>query len=317
MNIGSATGCFFDQGVLQSRQQLRSLFENREIGREIRVENGAEADATQRRDHLARDQRAGRITEALAQRRANGRRRLHDHVVVGLVERAPNVLDLILFRDGAHRAHGGALAALHAGDRAQVVIERRANHRLETAVLWEQRADVLRLHAYTDATAALDALAAVADQRGRRGVDSLSGLFAVVAQFADAQLGRKRLKLAILVSVARLAIAVVLGKQEFDHGATGFAHAPRVGEHLHALGGRHRARGDEVSRAFDLDDAYPASADRLQPFDETHCRNADSGLFGRRENRGSFGHFNGDVVDRKRNHECVAPSAAFAGHRFP
>ena len=220
-------------------------------------------------------------------------------MVVGLVQRLPDLVDLVLFGDGADRADGRALAALHAGHGVQIVVERRADHRLEAAVLREQGPDVLRLQADAHAAAALDALAAVAHQGGRRGVDPLAGLLAVVGDLADAQLGGQRLQLAVLAAVAGLALAVVLREQQFDHRAAGLADAAGVGQHLHALGGRHGAGGDQVSRPFDLDHAHAAGADRLQPFDEAQRGDADAGLLRGRQNRRALGHFDGDVVDRK------------------
>ena len=61
------------------------------------------------------------------------------------------------------------------------------------------------------------------DQGRRRGVDPLAGLLAGVGDLADAQLGRQGLQLAVLVAVARLALAVVLGEQQFDHRPAGLA----------------------------------------------------------------------------------------------
>ena len=185
----------------------------------------------------------------------------------------------------------------------QVVVEGRADDRLEAAVLREQGADVLRLQADAHAAAALDALAAVADQGGRGGVDPLAGLLAVVGDLADAQLGGQGLQFAVFVAVAGLAVAVVLGEQQFDHRPAGLADAAGVGQHLHALGDRHRAGGDEVPRPFDLDHAHAAGADGLQAFDVAQRGDADAGLLRGRQDRGAFGHFDGDVVDRELDHE--------------
>ena len=162
--------------------------------------------------------------------------------------------------------------------------------------------DVLRLGADAHAAAALDALAVVAHQGGRRGVDPLAGLLAGVGDLADAQLGGQGLQLAVLVAVAGLALAVVLGEQQFDDGPAGLADAAGVGEDLHALGGRHRAGGDEVPRPFDLDHADAAGADRLQALDVAERGDADARLLRGRQDRGAFGHFDGDVVDRERYH---------------
>ena len=221
VNIGNGAGWLFDQGLAKPRQQLGSLLEDRQVGGEVGVEHRVEAQAAQRRDHLAGDQRARRIAETLAQGGPDGRRGLHHHEVVGLVQRLPDLFDLILLGDRADGADGRALAALHAGHGSQVAIERRADGRLETAILRQQGPDVLHFGANAHAAAALDALAVVAHQRRGGRVDPFAGLLARIGDLADPQLGRQRLQLAILVAVAGLAIAVVLREQQFDDAAPG------------------------------------------------------------------------------------------------
>ena len=156
----------------------------------------------------------------------------------------------------------------------------------------------------TDAhtAAALDALAAVAGQRGRRGVDPPAGLLARVGDLADAQFRGQGLQFAVLVAVAGLALAVVLGEEQFDDGPAGLADAPGVGPHLHALAGGHRAGGHEVPRPFHFDHADAASPNRLQPFDVAERGNPHASLLRGRKDRGAFGDFDGDVVDREGYH---------------
>ena len=231
-----------------------------------------EAQPPQGRDHLAGHQRAGRIAEALAQRGADGRGRLHDGVLVAGLQGGPDLFDLVALGDRPDRADRRALAALDAGHLVEVAVERRADDGFESAVLREQGADVLDLAAHAHAAAALDALAVVAEQGGRRRVDPLADLLARVLDLANSQFGGQGLQLAILVAVARLALAVVLGKEQFDHGAAGVADAVGVGEDLHSRGGGHGARGDEVPRPLDLDDADAAGADGLQAFDVAEGR---------------------------------------------
>ena len=135
VNIGRATGSLVDQCLLQPRQQLGPFLHDRQVGGEVRVEDGVETESPQSRDHLAGHQRAGRVAETLAQRRADGRRRLHDDVLVGIVQRVPDLVDLVLFGDRSDRADRRTLAALHAGHRTQVAIERGTDHGVEAAVL--------------------------------------------------------------------------------------------------------------------------------------------------------------------------------------
>ena len=128
--------------------------------------------AAKRRDHLAGHERTGRVVEALAQGGADRRGRLDDDVFVGS-SRASHTSSIWLRSDGAHRAHGGALAALDADDLAEVLREGRADHGREAAALGEQPADALHVVAHRHAAPAGDALAGVADQGRGALVDHL------------------------------------------------------------------------------------------------------------------------------------------------
>ena len=220
----------------------------------------------------------------------------------GVVQGLPDVLDLVLLGDRAHRANRRALPALHAGHGVQVVIEGRADDRFEAAVLREQRAHVLPFAADRHAAAALDALAVVAHQGRRGGVDPLAGLFAGEGDFADAQFGGQGLQLAVVVAVAGLALAVVLGEQQFHHQPPRVANAAAVGGDLHALGGGHGAGGGQVPRSLDFDDAHPARADVLHPFHVAERGNADPDRLGRLEDGRAFGNLDELVVDVQADH---------------
>ena len=287
-------------------QQFGAFLDDRQVGGEVGVEDGVEAESPQGGGHLAGDQRAGRVAETLAQRRANGRRGLDDDMLVRIVERLPDLVDLVLFGDRTDRTDGGTLAALDAGHGAQVAVERRTDRRVETTPLRPQGADMLRLGADAHAAAALDALAVIAHQAGRRGVDPLARLlrpgYVIVA---DAQLGRQRLQLAVLAAIAGLAVAVVLGQQQFDDQPARFADAARVGADLHAFGDRHRAGGDQVLHAFDFHDADAAGTDRLQPLDVAERGDADARLPRGMENRRALGDFDRHIVDRQLDHACL------------
>ena len=93
VNIGRAAGWLLDQRRLRSRvKQLGAFLEDRQVGGEVGVEDGVEAQPPQRGDHLAGHQRARRVAEALAQGRPDGRRRLHDDVLVRTLQRLPRPL---------------------------------------------------------------------------------------------------------------------------------------------------------------------------------------------------------------------------------
>ena len=115
VNIGRATGCLFDQRLAEPGEQLGAFFQDRQVGGEVGVEDGVEAQPPQGGHHLAGHQRAGRIAEALAQGGADGRGGLHDDVLAGAFQGRPDLFDLVALGDRPHGADGRALAALHAG----------------------------------------------------------------------------------------------------------------------------------------------------------------------------------------------------------
>ena len=229
----------------------------------------------------------------------------------GLSSAFHDLFDLVLLGDRAHRADGRALAALHAGHGGQVVVEGRADDRLEAAVLREQRADVLRLGADAHAAAALDALAAVA-RAGPAWRLSIrrAGLLAGEGDLADAQLGGQRLQLAVLVAVAGLALAVVLGEQQLDdrRGGPGGRGGVLVKTFMPGAG-RHGAGGGQVAGPLDLDHAHPAGADRLQALDVAERGDADARLPGRTGGRGPSGTSTGTLLIERVIIDCVIPGS--------
>ncbi len=286
---------------LEPREQFRALFQDREVGGKVRVEYGVEAQPPQSGRHLAGHERARRIAETLAQGGADGRGGLHDDVLAAF-QRRPDLVDLIALGDRTHGTDRRALPALHAGHRRQVVAEGRSDDRLETAVLREQRPHVLDLCANAHTTAALDALARVAKQCRRRRIDPLAGPLADVGDFADSQFRGQGLKLAVLATVAGLALAIMLRKQELDHGLAGVADTAGVCENLHPRRSGHGARSAQVPRPFNLDHTDAAGADRLQAFHVAERGNLDPRLPGRGQERGPFGDFDGRVIDLQVNH---------------
>ncbi len=118
---------------------------------------------------LARDQRPGGYPHTRPPPRVPAR--LHDDVLVRIVQCRPDLVDLVVSVIAPDRADGGALAALDAGNCVQIAIECRPDRGFKPAVLRPERADVLDFGAHAHAAAALDALAMVSQQRRRRRVE--------------------------------------------------------------------------------------------------------------------------------------------------
>lgn len=87
------------------------LLHDGQISAEVGIEDFVEAHEAQGADHLAGYRGARLVAESFADRRANGRRRLYNHVQIGIFERAENILRGIVFQYGRGRARVRALPA--------------------------------------------------------------------------------------------------------------------------------------------------------------------------------------------------------------
>jgi hypothetical protein len=287
-----------DQRPLEAGEQFGPLLHDGEVGRKVGVEDGIEAHAAQGGGHFPGNERAGLHAEAFAERGADGGRGLDDDGEVGVVERGPYFVDLIAFGDGADGAYGGALAALHTGDSVETLPEGGTDGGFEAAALRKERGDALDFGADGDAAAAGDALGAVADEADGAEVLVALRLFAFVAQLRDAEVVGDVLQLAVFVAVADLAVALVLGEEQFDDDLAGLAHTAVVGVDLHLFGDGHHAGGHEILYAFDLDQADAACADGLDFFEIAKRRDVDARLSAGLQHGGSFVDPEWGVVDR-------------------
>ena len=144
-----------DEGLLEPREQLGAFLHDGEVGGEVGVEHGVEAQAAQGGDHLAGDQRAGRVAEALAEGGADGRGGLHDHVLGRVVQRVPDLVDLVAFsvmaptgQTAAHWPHCTQTTSLRLLAKAGPMSVAKPRP------CGEQAADALDLVAHGDAAAA-------------------------------------------------------------------------------------------------------------------------------------------------------------------
>ena len=101
--------------VDEALDELAGFFDDRDVGGEVGVEHGAEAEAAQRGVNLAREVRARRQAKRLAEGDAHARGDLHHADLVLVMERLPHGGGLVVFDDRAGRAVGGALAAFDTG----------------------------------------------------------------------------------------------------------------------------------------------------------------------------------------------------------
>jgi hypothetical protein len=302
-----------EECLLQACEQLGTLFHDGQVGGEVRVEHGIEAEPPERGDHLSGHQGAGLVVELLTESAADRGRGLHDDMFLRVAESSPDLIDSGVLGDGSDRADRGALATLDAHDVAEVLRESRTDNGGESPSLRKEAADALDFVADGHAAPAHHALSGVACESGSRRVIDAPRLLAFVGDAVDAQVAGEIAELAIAVARTHLAVSLVLREQKLDHGATALAYSGRVGLHDHGFSRRLRARSDQSARALDLYQAYPAGAYGLHTLQIAERRDVGAYLAAGREEHGALGYLEVDPVDRQDRHDVTSPSISTAG----
>ena len=239
--------------------ELGGFLEDGHVGGEAGVVDVLEAHELQGGDELARHVLARLRAEVFAQRHADGRSDLDHDGLGGIVQGVPHAVAVLLRHDRAGGADGGALAAVHAFDRAEGRAEGRGHAGVGAAVGEVDRADALDFGADAHAVAAEHALVRVADERRGGEVDRVVLLHGFEADVLDAELVGDALQGAVLVAGAGRAFAVVVGEQEFHADLAHVADllGVRVDDHAGRGGG---GAGRHDALAFDEDEAETACA---------------------------------------------------------
>ncbi|OPZ93812.1 MAG: hypothetical protein BWY73_00093 [candidate division TA06 bacterium ADurb.Bin417] len=288
--------------LLDPLQEFVAFLDDRQVGAELGVEDPVKTEPTQGGDHPARHPGPGRIPETLAQGGPDGRGGLYDHVQGRVVQGRPDGVDVVLFADGPHRTDGRALAALNAGDRVQAAVEGRADDGLETAPLRVQGSYPLDLGADGHAPAAVDALGTVPVQRRGPVIRNFAALLPGVGNFPHSQRAADHLQFAILVPLAGLAFAIVVGKDQVQDGPAAFAHPPGIGQHVHPFVYRGDAGSDQVPVTLDLHHTDPTGPDGLNILQVAEGRDLDAGLLGGRQDGRPFRHLDVFSVNQEFGH---------------
>ena len=160
-----AGGDHRQRAFLEPGEELVGLLDDRQVGGEVGVEDGVEAQPPQGGDHLAGARRAGRQAETLADGRADRGGRLHDDVHFRIGDGVPHAAGAPLLQEGRGGADVDALPALDADRFVHVRPVGRGDDGLEAAALLAEVVDALDLAADADAAAAEHALLR---RRGRR-----------------------------------------------------------------------------------------------------------------------------------------------------
>ena len=293
---------FINQRAFQAAQQLGALLHDGEVRGKVGIEHRGKAHLTQGGHHLASHPRAGRVAKLFAQRGANGWRGLHNHCFGRIAQRLPDFVNVATLADGAHRTNRGALAALHAGHAIQIAGKCRADDRIEPTPLREQCAHPLHLAAHGDAAAAFDALGVVAHQPGGAGIVLGPSLGALVGHGAYPHVAGQPAQFAIIIALANLAIAVMLGEQQLHHLLARVAGARAIDVNNHPFrAGRGTSRHQRAG-ALHLHEAHPARAQRVALFQIAKRRDMNPRLPRRLQDCGTFGHRQIPAIDANMNH---------------
>ena len=276
--------------------QLARLFHDGKVGGDIHVKHVIGTQTADRRDHFALYVRADGHVERFAQRGAHGRRGEEDHFFRGIGKRRPHFVDRRAFGECADGAGDDTLTAAHAHRFGKGHIERAADVHVKASADMSDRVDVL-LFASRYAAGAVDALVVIAHDCRRRGIDGQNVVFALKTVFVHAVTQREFLQLAVMVSLARKALFLVLGEEQFERHFTALAALFGVRAHFHAFGYGIDAGGDQTARARRFDDAHTAGTDAVHVFEVAQRGNFDMRFARRFQNGAAFGHGNGNIVD--------------------
>ena len=244
-------------------EDFGAFFDRREVGGKCRIADEVEAEAMHRSDHFTHDRRAGLEAEFFAEADADGGSDLGDHKFVGIMDSGHNLIIVAVADDGAGRANGSALTAVHAIDFANRHTHRGLNDRIETTFREIENADALDFGASTHAVAAENAFARIANERRRGFVDLAFVTNFEIRHMLNAIAASEFLETAFAALRAGCAIDVVVGEEELQRGLAHIADRVGIGLDDHAITGSKRAAGDDA-QTFAFDEAHTACAENGQ-----------------------------------------------------
>ena len=301
--------------VREALDELGALFHDRDVGGEVRIEHLVEAEHAESRVDLAGRELARLHAESFAEGDADGRSNLDDAGLGGIAESLPYLGGLVVLVDRADGAVGRALAALDAGRLGELDVGRRSHDGLFAAADELESPDVLHLLAHLGATAALDALVGIENDRRRGVVDVAMDDFLRERDVANAEVGGDILKFAGAGTRALQTVGRMVREDELENGLADLDDVGIVGQDLHPLGGLGAAGTEKLGRRNELsglgaarkeltDDADAAARASLEIGMVAERGDLDVGGLGSRENRGALGNRNGLAVDFKADHFC-------------
>ena len=237
------------------------LFHNGQVCGKVGIKHLVKAESAQCRSHFPLNICTDRHTECLAERRADRRCGMHNHELIGVIDRFQNLVGIVFFNDCARRAVYDALSAGDARHIGKVFFKCRTDVRVKAARIGADDRNALRV-ACGDTAAAKDTFVVVANHMCGRGIQVIADGFArecfgVVHTVILAEL----LQFAVAAAHTGQTFFVMRGKNQLQRGFARMADTLGVGENLHPLIDGIYACGHKASCTLDLDHADTACAD--------------------------------------------------------
>ncbi len=299
----------------EALDELGTLFHDRDVGGEVRIEHLIEAEHAESRVNLTGRELAGLHAESFAESDADGGSDLDDAGLGGITQSRPDLGRLVVLVNRADGAMGRALTALDAGRLGELNVGSGSHDGLFAAADELESPDVLHLLAHFSAAAALDALVGIENERRSRGIVIAVDHLLRERNVADAEIGGDVLELAGTRTGALQAVGRMVRENELENGLADLNDIGVVGQNLHTLGRfgaagteklgrRHELTGLGAARKELTDDADTAARTGLEIGMVAERGYLDVGGLGSRENRGALGNRNGLAVDFKADHFC-------------
>ena len=299
----------------EALDELGTLFHDRDVGGEVRIEHLVKAEHAKSRIDLTGRKLARLHAERFAESDADGGSDLDDASLGRVTESIPNLGRLVVLVNRADGAVSGALTALDAGRLGELNVGCGSHDGLFAAADELESPYVLHLLADFSAATALNALIGIKDDR-RRGVINIAVIdFLRERDVADAEVGGDILKFAGTRTGALQAVGRMVSEDELENGLADLNDVRVVGQNLHTLGRFGAAGTEKLRRRYELT-GFSAAREELTNDADTAARTGleigmvaergdlDVGGLGGREDRGALGNRNGLAVDFKADHFC-------------
>jgi len=191
------------QRFLEATQQLGGLFDDGQIGGEVRVKDLVKTASPKSGIQFPRNPGPGRKTETLSNRCSRTWSSLNDHVLLRVIDRRPYLVRRILCSQGANGASIDALAAIDADNFPQWHVCECADLGVQPAVRCLENPDFLKIDAGANASSTQNAFVHVANDAIARFVDLMMRFGNVPESVEiDAILLGQRLELAVVAANA-------------------------------------------------------------------------------------------------------------------